>query len=94
MHMTERAFLGEWRQVKPDPAPECVTISFEQAGRLTYTVHGGTIQHILLTWRIDGDQIITDQPSAPAEETTRFRFAAPDRLILERDSEQYVYVRI
>lgn len=93
MQRKEREFFGEWRQVSPDSAPEVVTIHFEPLGHLTYTARGETIQHILLTWRIEGDQIVTDQPSAPAEERTHFRFTTPDRLVLDREDEQYVYVR-
>jgi hypothetical protein len=32
---------------------------------------------ILLTYRVEGDVIITDQPSHPGEQRTRFSFA-PD----------------
>ena len=33
---------------------------------------------MLLTWRIDGEELVTDQPSAPNEERTRFRFEGPN----------------
>ena len=90
---SEQSFLGEWRQVEPDPHPGSILITFEDDGRLRYTVETTTVQHILLTWRVDGDVLITDQPSAPRQESTRFRFLSPSRLMLERVGESYIYER-
>jgi hypothetical protein len=87
-------FVGEWRQVKPDPDPEAIFISFQVDGSLRYQIEGETVQHILLTWRIDGDVLVTDQPSAPRQERTRFRFLSPSQLILEREDESYTYERV
>ena len=90
----ESNFVGEWRQVEPDPHPESIFITFEADGRLRYAVEGETMQLILLTWRIEGDVLVTDQPSAPRQERTRFRFLSPSRLILERLGESYRYERL
>ena len=94
MTVTERHFLGEWRQVRPNPRPASIFITFEEGGRLQYTIETETVQHFLLTWRLDGDVIVTDQPSAPREDRTKFRFAGPSRLVMERDDETYVYDRV
>lgn len=94
MFATEQHFLGEWRQVEPDPHPASIFITFERGGRLRYTVETTTVQHILLTWRVDGNALITDQPSAPRQERTRYRFTAPSRLVFERRAESYTYERI
>jgi hypothetical protein len=94
MIAVEQHLLGEWRQAEPDPHPGAVIILFEPDGRLRYTVEDGTVQHILLTWRIDGDVLVTDQPSAPREERTRLRLVSPSRLVLEQRGESCTYERI
>lgn len=94
MVATERSFLGEWRQLEPDPHPGSIFITFAAGGRLRYTIETATVQHILLNWRIDGDFLVTDQPSAPREERTSFRFPWSSRLVLERLGETYTYERI
>ena len=91
--MNEQNFIGEWQQVRPNPAPASIFIEFEEGGRLKYTVETETVQHFLLTWRVEGDVLITDQPSAQRLEATRFRFVTPTRLVLELRDETYVYER-
>jgi hypothetical protein len=48
---------------------------------------------MFLTFRIDGDTIITDQPSAPREEWTRFEIDTDGKLILWFSGEPATYVR-
>jgi hypothetical protein len=86
-------FVGDWRQIEPDPRPESIFIAFEADGHLRYSVEAETVQHILLTWRIAGDALVTDQPSSPRQERTRFRFITSSRLLLERQGESYTYER-
>ena len=90
----ETALPGEWRQVKPDPHPAAIFLTFEPDGALRYRIEADTVQHILLTWRVEGDTIISDQPSAPQEQRTRFSFAGPDRLLLDYDGEMFAYERV
>lgn len=90
----ERHLLGEWRQIEPDSRPAAIYITFEADGRLRYTVEADTIQHILLTWYVEGNVLVTDQPSAPRQERTYFKFMAPSRLVLERNGETYSYERV
>lgn len=90
----EEAILGEWRQVSPDPAPASISVTFASDGSLRYRIETTTTQHILLTWRIDGDTLITAQPGAPREQRARFRFAAPSRLVLELNGEEFEYDRV
>jgi hypothetical protein len=94
MVTTEQSFLGEWCQIEPNPDHGSIFITFEVDGRLRYTIETATIQHILLTWHIDGDVLVTDQPSAPREERTHFRFQARSQLVLERHGEGYTYERL
>jgi hypothetical protein len=90
MNATER-LLGRWRQVAPDPSPASIFITFEPDGRLRYALEAGTTQIILLTWRVDGNVVVSEQPGAPREDRAHFRFDGPGRLVLEREGESYTY---
>jgi hypothetical protein len=89
----ERHFLGEWRQVNPPTGSDNIFINFETEGRLTYSIEGDTTQHFILTWKVVGSTVVSDQPSVPREEVTPFHFESPSRLVLEREDERYVYER-
>jgi hypothetical protein len=56
------------------------TMEFKSNGQLVHSVPEGKM---LLTYRVEGDIIITDQPSHPAEQRTRFAFTPDGRLHLE-----------
>jgi hypothetical protein len=57
---------------------------FHPNGGLTYAINAGDRWQIIrLTYRVDGDCIISDQPSSPREERTRFYFKADGTLVLE-----------
>jgi hypothetical protein len=47
-----------------------------------------------LVYRVDGDELITDQPSAPGEHRTKFSFDDGGRLILEDEGETSRFVRV
>jgi hypothetical protein len=89
----ETLILGEWRQIEPDPSPVSIFVTFENGGGLQYRIEAATTQFVLLTWRIDGDVLITNQPSAPAEMQTRFHFASSSLLVLEWNGERFAYER-
>jgi hypothetical protein len=63
---------GKWfGKVNGEP----VGMEFLDDGRLAYVVvSDGKQQTILMTFRVDGDVLVTDQPSHPREERTLFRF--------------------
>ena len=79
--------VGVW---KTDPTDNAtleiygeVTMEFTNDGRLIYTIHEeDREQIILMTYSIEGNRLITDQPSAPSKEETIFRL---DRDELELD---------
>jgi hypothetical protein len=71
-----------------------VTMSFEANGSLTYAVRTQDKKEIiLLGYRVDGDQLITDQPSAPREERTQFAFTSDGRLELTYGEIRTYFVR-
>jgi hypothetical protein len=51
-------------------------LDFLKDGRLAYAVvtSNRTVQIIRMIYRVEGDVIITNQPSAPKEERTRFKW--------------------
>jgi hypothetical protein len=53
-----------------------VLLEFSTDGSLTYVVRGAEKNQIInLTYRVDGNMIVTDQPSAPREERTAFELS-------------------
>lgn len=77
--------IGTWRT---DPSDQWslreygdVSLQFTDTGTLVYTVHLPTKQQILkLVYRVEGEWLVTDQPSAPHEEWTQFSFTPDGRL--------------
>jgi hypothetical protein len=78
--------VGRWYLVRSDDeidAREGVTVDFSADGELTYTIHqADRLQVINLVYHVVGDQVITDQPTAPSQERTRYSVEG-DLLILE-----------
>lgn len=80
--------LGTWRT---DPNDEwsrrtygVVSLRFEADGTLVYAIHLPSKDQLMhLRYRVDGDILVTDQPSAPREERTRFFFTPDGRLGIE-----------
>lgn len=68
---------------------------FLPSGELRYAApaSGGGLQVAILTYWIDGDQLVTNQPSAPAEERTGFRFLDYNHLELTYSRGRAGFVR-
>jgi hypothetical protein len=80
--------LGKWRlrEAPPDFGLDPgATATFKDNGDLIYTVpESGRTSVMRLTYRIEGNQLITNQSSSPREESTRFELEG-DRLLLTYD---------
>jgi len=91
--------VGTWRTDRADePSVRGygdVSLCFASDGSLRYTIHSAAKDQImLLTYRVDGECLVTDQPSSPHEHRTRFSLTADDRLALENpDGTTTYYVR-
>jgi hypothetical protein len=92
--------VGSWRTDPSDlrslKAYGDVSLRFERNGKLTYTVHlKDKDQIIQLTYRVEGNCLMTDQPSAPREERVEFSIAPDGRLVLHNPppSAPTFYVR-
>jgi hypothetical protein len=90
---TEKLLLGNWESADSDG--QKTTIVFTPDGRLEFTFHGETSdQKMLLTYTVQGNVLVTNQPSKPREERTQFDFTEKGELVLIYDSEKTVYTRL
>ena len=91
------ALTGRWRLVHTEgPANfEHVTMEFGADGGLQYSIElADRIQIMNLTYSVSGDVIITNQPSAPREERTRFEIGADGRLELHHGDSRLWFERV
>ena len=97
--MSQDSLIGCWRMIKAEgdvETGERVEMEFEPSGRLVYGIlHGSDRwQLMILTYRVDGDVLISDQPSHPREERSRFFFPEHDVLCLEQPDNKSLFERI
>lgn len=96
--MNRDALLGRWRLAPDDLAAR------RRYGEhaLELTAHGDLVQstvtpggltRVLLTWRLDGDALVTDQPSAPKIERQPVSILPGGELMLGVGSSASRYVR-
>ena len=75
--------VGCWQFVESDdPSFEPAELDIRGDGRLFYSIDAGDRWQIMkLTWRVEGDVIVTDQPSHPSEARSRFAFDETGQLV-------------
>jgi hypothetical protein len=93
------ALFGKWRLDPTDVAARDtfgeVALEFKRDGSLTYVIEEAAKYDVmLLRYRIEGNELITDQPSSPKEERTRYSFTDDGKLILALGGLQARYVRL
>ena len=91
--------IGKWKSDPDDAFTRAnygdVSQTFHEDGRLVYVIHSPEKDQVMrLVYRVVGDELITDQPSAPGEHRTRFSFDDRGRLILDDDGERSRFVRV
>jgi hypothetical protein len=79
---------GRWVLVRSDDATievgERVEMEFSADGKLTYAIRQRGCRQIMnLTYQVQGSEIISNQPSAPAENRTRYEIDDEGQLVLE-----------
>ena len=85
------ALTGTWRQTG---GPQSTEMIFDADGRLEYRILESSVLQIMkLTYRVEGHEIVSDQPSSPREERTTFRFEGPNVLVLTHGGEESRYER-
>lgn len=71
-----------------------VLLDFNENGALTYVIRAdGKQQIILMQYEVDGDAIVTDQPSAPRVERTSFSLSDDGKLVLAFGGEPFTFRR-
>ena len=92
-----RGLLGCWHLKQADPALEMtepVEMEFKADGRLVYCIQAGDRwQVMLLSYRIEGSELVTDQASHPGEERTAFSLDGEKTLILDYGGAKAVFER-
>jgi hypothetical protein len=93
-----RLLLGKWRTDPDDQETIAeygdVSLDFLLNGGLIYTVHTeGKRQIMLLNFRVEGDVLVTDQPSDPHEERTKFELTPDGKLVLRYEHRSSTYIR-
>jgi len=89
--------IGQWRLVHTEgPANfEHVTMEFGADGSLQYSIElADRIQIMNLTYSVSGDVIISNQPSEPGEERTRFKIGTDGRLELDHGGSRSWFERV
>ena len=94
----DTGLIGIWNSDLNDEATKNsigdVTINFKVDGSLIYDIHDGDkLQRMNMTYRINGDTIISDQPSHPQEQRTKYKLENTDKLILEFEGTTTVFTR-
>ena len=93
-----RSLMGTWRSDSGDAGARnygSVTLKFSPDGTLLYIIHGDDKDQIIrLTFRLDSNFIITDQPSKPRSERTSYEFTKDGKLVLTLGREKSCYVRV
>jgi hypothetical protein len=78
--------VGKWESDPTDQAGIAEygrsTIYFGRDGKMAYVIHEATRDEVVsLTYELDGDELVTDQPVAPSLQRTRFESTRDGRLI-------------
>lgn len=72
-----------------------VSLQFGAEGHLAYSIHqDGKRQIMLLTYRVEGDDLIIDQPSKLREERVGFEITPEDKLMLFSQPVSSTYLRL
>ncbi len=89
------ALVGCWQLIEAEGQPyEPAEADFRDDGRLYYSVLSGDRWGIMkLRYRIEGDTLVTDQPSSPRVERSRFVLAPDGSLTIEFGGNKSIFRR-
>ena len=90
--------IGSWNSDETDEATQKalgkVTMTFTEDGKLIYDLfEGGKQQRMNMVYKVQGDTIISDQPSHPQEQRTRYNIENGDKLILDFEGQKTIFNR-
>jgi hypothetical protein len=93
-----RELIGHWRLIDDQTGivqGERVGMTFYPDGRMEYAIREENRVSIMnLVWHTESNVIVTDQPSAPRQERTKYFFRSPDVLVLESAEGTSTFQRV
>jgi hypothetical protein len=93
----DERLLGTWRLVRSDGEIDSgndITMSFMGNGRLLYVIHQNDSDEIMnLVFTVDGDRLMTNQPSRLRTESTKFLFDGEGHLVLDYGGSRTWFAR-
>jgi hypothetical protein len=95
---TTNQLVGRWITDPTDDSNArrygSVSMQFSADGNLTYTLHTENENRVmLLTYRVDGETIVSNQPSNPRQERTRFTITPDGKLVLTNNGIRTRYIK-
>lgn len=90
--------IGIWNSDETDETTQRtlgkVTMTFTEDGKLVYDIfEGNKQQRINMVYTVQGNTIISDQPSHPQEQRTKYQIENGDKLILDFEGKKTVFNR-
>ncbi len=97
MH-TDETLIGEWITDPSDLESlreyGQVSLRFTPSGELLYTIHGPDKDEvIILTYQVKRGVLVTDQPSTPRRDRTRYELTPDGKLVLYYGGSRTSYIR-
>ena len=93
-----KKIIGSWELVEADPSLDLGDndeMEFTEGGDLFYGIDAGSKWQIMqLTYKVENGSLITDQPSSPNEERTKYNFDEDGLLIIDYEGAFAKYQRI
>lgn len=97
IHTPENLY-GKWILIRAEGDLDLgkgVTMEFMRNGAIDYCIDvGNKMQIMKLTFRVEGNMIITDQPSAPSEQKTAFTFDEKEHLVLDYGASKTWFAKL
>jgi hypothetical protein len=94
----DQRFLGRWKLLKDEGSMEIghgVTMTLTEDGKLVYVIHQKDSKQVMnLVFRVEGNHLVTNQPSHPQGEKTKFSFDSEGNLILDYDGNKSWFTRV
>jgi hypothetical protein len=88
--------LGTWQLVKSDGSLETgngVTMTLTRDRKLVYVIHQNRSDQMNLVVSVDGDCLVTNQPSSPRPEYTKYSFDDEGQLVLDYGGSKAWFAR-
>lgn len=94
-----KEILGTWRldpdDVKSQQVYGKISMEFTDTDDLIYTIHlNDKDQKMFMTFKVEGNLLITNQPSSPNYEKTEFRILPNGKLELYFEGVKSTYIKV